>query len=211
MDYCVALANEGGGRIVLGVSDKPPRRVVGTPAFEMPEKTVAGVYERIHLKLLWQEIQHAEGRVLVFEVPARPVGHPLHYDGGYWMRAGEELVPMTPDQLNDFEAVARKGVRLIVREGVSKQKVRDGKDITGQKGHAVGFEGLVNYVFEQRPASEETAAALRTTTHAYPLKAIRELIGNAIVHQDLTEQAGHGQTRHGRKASRSWKNKSVFI
>ena len=31
--YCVALANEGGGYMVLGVSDKPPRRVVGSQAF----------------------------------------------------------------------------------------------------------------------------------------------------------------------------------
>lgn len=99
VDYCVALANEGGGYIVLGVTDKPPRKVVGTQAFEMPEKTVAGIYERIYLKVLWQEIRHADGRVLVFEVPPRPVGHPLSYEGRYWMRAGEELVPMTPDQL----------------------------------------------------------------------------------------------------------------
>ncbi len=267
VNYCVALANEGGGRIVLGVTDKPPRRVVGTAAFELPEKTVAGIFERIQIKVLWQEIHHADGRVLVFEVPPRPVGHPLQYDGRYWMRVGEELVSMTPDQLKriidegkpefidqaarsgcteeevvslldvqgyfdlrkrplpstraevldtlvgkgfvrrddgaftitnlgalllakrltDFEPVARKGVRLIVYDGVSKQKVRDGKDITGQKGYAVGFEGLVNYVYDQLPASEEIAAALRTTTHAYPLKAIRELIGNAIVHQDLNE------------------------
>lgn len=268
VDYCVALANEGGGHIVLGVTDKPPRQVVGTAAFDMPEKTVGGIYERIHLKVVWHEIRHADGRVLVFQVPSRPVGHPLHYEGRYWMRAGEELVPMTPDQLKriidegkpefldqpartncneeevvslldvqgyfdlrkrplpstraetldslvakgfvrrddgtftitnlgalllakrltDFESVARKGVRLIVYDGISKQKVRDGKDITDNKGYAVGFEGLVNYVFEQLPASEEMAAALRTTTHAYPLKALRELIANAIVHQDLTEQ-----------------------
>lgn len=30
VNYCVALANEGGGRIVLGVTDKLPRKVVGT-------------------------------------------------------------------------------------------------------------------------------------------------------------------------------------
>lgn len=34
--YCAALANEGGGKIVLGVSDKPPRRVEWTKAFENP-------------------------------------------------------------------------------------------------------------------------------------------------------------------------------
>lgn len=31
--YCVALGNEGGGRLILGVSDKPPRKIVGTAAF----------------------------------------------------------------------------------------------------------------------------------------------------------------------------------
>ena len=31
--YCVALANEGGGRVILGVTDKQPRTVVGSQAF----------------------------------------------------------------------------------------------------------------------------------------------------------------------------------
>ncbi len=31
--YCAALSNEGGGRIILGVTDKKPRRVVGRLGF----------------------------------------------------------------------------------------------------------------------------------------------------------------------------------
>ncbi len=91
-------------------------------------------------------------------------------------------------RLADFETVARKGVRVIVYEGISKLKVKDGKDVIDQKGYAAGFEGLIDFVYSQLPASEEIAAALRTTTHAYPKKAIREILGNAIVHQDLTER-----------------------
>jgi hypothetical protein len=34
VDYCVALANEGGGKIIFGVTDKRPRRVVGSQAFQ---------------------------------------------------------------------------------------------------------------------------------------------------------------------------------
>jgi ATP-dependent DNA helicase RecG len=34
--YCVALANEGGGILLLGVNNKPPRKVVGTQAFRDP-------------------------------------------------------------------------------------------------------------------------------------------------------------------------------
>ena len=97
--YCVALANEGGGRMILGVTDKPPRKVVGSRAFRDFERTKAGLVERLRLRLDVEEFQHPDGRVLVFQVPSRPLGVPLSYEGAYWMRGGESLVPMTPDQL----------------------------------------------------------------------------------------------------------------
>ncbi len=43
VDYCVALANEGGGKIILGVTDKRPRRIVGTQSFAEPGRTEAGL------------------------------------------------------------------------------------------------------------------------------------------------------------------------
>ena len=43
--YCAALANEGGGCMVLGVTDKRPRQVVGTQAFPQPERTRRGLIE----------------------------------------------------------------------------------------------------------------------------------------------------------------------
>ena len=97
--YCAALANEGGGRIILGVSDKRPRRVVGTQAFDVLERTKAGLVERLRLRIDADTIVHPDGRVVVFEVPSRPVGLPIQYKGAYWMRGGEDLVPMTPDML----------------------------------------------------------------------------------------------------------------
>ena len=44
--YCVALANEGGGTIVLGVTDRRPRQVIGTRAFDEPGRTEAGLFEQ---------------------------------------------------------------------------------------------------------------------------------------------------------------------
>jgi ATP-dependent DNA helicase RecG len=38
-EYCVAIANEGGGHILLGVTDRPPRAIVGTQAFRDPVAT----------------------------------------------------------------------------------------------------------------------------------------------------------------------------
>lgn len=97
--YCAALANEGGGRMILGVTDKRPRRVVGSQAFGELDRTKAGLVERLHLRIEAEEIRHSDGRVLVFTVPSRPIGMPVAIEGAYWMRVGEDLAPMTPDVL----------------------------------------------------------------------------------------------------------------
>lgn len=106
LDYCVAIANEGGGKLVFGVSNPLPRRVLGTAAFT----DVQGVRERLFQMLRWrvevEEVAHADGRVVVFHVPSRPVGEALHRDGRYLMRVGESLVPMSFDQLNRIAAEA---------------------------------------------------------------------------------------------------------
>ena len=104
--YCAALANEGGGKLILGVTDKPPRRIVGTSAFPDIHKIRNQLLDRLHLRIEIQEIQHPNGRVIVFMIPARPLGRPIEYKGAYWMRSGESLVPMTPDKLQIIFAEA---------------------------------------------------------------------------------------------------------
>jgi len=97
--YCAALANEGGGSIVLGVTDQRPRQVVGTAAFSNLQRTKAGLLDRLHLRIDVVEFVHPGGRVLVFTSPPRPPGVPVSVNGVNWMRAGEDLVPMTNDML----------------------------------------------------------------------------------------------------------------
>ena len=99
VDYCAALANERGGKIILGMTDRPPRRVVGSQAFPELGRTKAGLTERLHLRIEAWEIAHPDGRVVVFDVPSRPIGVPIAYRGAYKMRSGESLVDMTPDML----------------------------------------------------------------------------------------------------------------
>ncbi len=120
VDYCVALANENGGEMILGVTDKRPRQVVGTTAFQDVGRTVAGLLDRIHLRVDAEVIPHPDGRVLIFHVPSRPIGVPVHDKGTYWMRSGEDLVAMSPDQLKrimdeaqpDFSASVCVGAQL---------------------------------------------------------------------------------------------------
>lgn len=97
--YCASLANECGGKIILGVTDKFPRKVVGSKVFSDLERTKAGLVERLHLRIDAFIINHPDGRVVVFNIPSRPIGNPIQYKGAYWMRSGESLTPMTPDML----------------------------------------------------------------------------------------------------------------
>src|ERR1051325_8723258 len=102
--YCIALANEGGGFLVLGVADVPPRPVVGTTAFPKPSELGHWILETCGFRVDVEEIAHPDGRVLVFIIPARPSGVPYQIGGQYLMRAGSSLVGMTPDRLKQIFA-----------------------------------------------------------------------------------------------------------
>ena len=97
--YCVALANEGGGHIVLGVTDKRPRVVVGTKAFGNLSSLKRDQSQRVRLHIDAIVLDHADGRVVVVTVPPRPIGTPIEYKGAYWMRRGEDLVAMSAEVL----------------------------------------------------------------------------------------------------------------
>lgn len=106
VDYCVALANEGGGRIVLGVSDRRPRQVIGTAAFAEPGRTEAGLYERLGHRVRIEETQHEGKRLLLAHVPGRLPGTAWEHKGRYLRRAGDDVVPIPPNELRAIFAEA---------------------------------------------------------------------------------------------------------
>lgn len=268
LKYCVALANEGGGHFVLGVTDKPPRQVVGSQAFASAthlNDIKTRIFEKLKLRVEATELHHPDGRVLVFEVPSRPVAQPLELDGAYLMRVGESLRGMTADVLQRifaenpqdwfsqaarsdaspddvialldtqiyFElldlpypthrdavleklqsegfisqtskgwtianlaaillakkldafspALARKAPRVVIYEGVNKLHTR--YDKTDYRGYAVGFEELVDFVHTAAPQNHFIEQVLRKEVKMFPKQALRELIANALVHQDFS-------------------------
>jgi ATP-dependent DNA helicase RecG len=88
--------------------------------------------------------------------------------------------------LKDFDDLERKGVRVILYEGADKTKTI--RDHFGTKGYAVGFTALLEWINSQLPANEEIGKALRIDKKMYPEIALRELIANALIHQDFTEK-----------------------
>ncbi len=261
--YCVAIANEGGGHLVMGVADKPPRPVVGTAAFADTQEIAERLFHWVGFRVDVEAVAHPQGRVVVFSVPGRPKGTAYHHDGAYLMRSGEELVPMSEDQLRkifaeggpswlempamrdvsaqdvvqlldtqaffdllrlpypteqkgvlgrlqderliepcpagfnilrigaillaknlkDFSDVSRKAARVIAYAGESKLQTLS--DITGEKGYAVGFTGLVRYVMGKLPQNEVIEGALRKEVKLLPEVVVRELLANALIHQDF--------------------------
>lgn len=261
--YCVAIANEGGGLLLLGVSDILPRPVVGTAAFNNTVEMAGRLFQAVGFRVDIEEVKHPDGRVLVFHIPPRPRGTAYHLDGAYLMRSGDSLVPMSEDQLRqifaegepdwleepsvqgidgqrvidlldtqtffellklpfpndrngvldrlirerlideqggqysirrlgsillakriaDFPDIARRAPRVVVYTGTSKLETK--LDQFWVQGYAVGFKGFVHFVMAQLPQNEVIEDALRKEVKLAPEIAIRELIANALIHQDF--------------------------
>jgi ATP-dependent DNA helicase RecG len=88
--------------------------------------------------------------------------------------------------LNEFPTLLRKAIRVIVYKG--KNKLETLKDVMHHKGYALGFTALVDYINNELPQNEEISKALREIKKMYPEKAVRELVANALIHQDFKEK-----------------------
>lgn len=95
--YCCALSNWGGGKFILGITDKRPRKVVGSKAFDQPERTRKGLMDKLHIRVEFEVLEYEGKRILVFDIAGRPSGLPVQVDGIAWWRDGDSLVPMPED------------------------------------------------------------------------------------------------------------------
>ncbi|GHT61622.1 transcriptional regulator [Bacteroidia bacterium] len=88
--------------------------------------------------------------------------------------------------LNDFDSLSRKAVRVIVYKGKGKTETEREQIFT--KGYCVGFESMMDWINGQLPANEIISRALRINQRAYPEVSIRELTANCIIHQNFEEK-----------------------
>ncbi|MCW8934898.1 MAG: putative DNA binding domain-containing protein [Gammaproteobacteria bacterium] len=87
-------------------------------------------------------------------------------------------------KLQNFQHLGRKAVRLILYRGNSR--IETIRELEGNKGYAIGFENLIDYIKTLLPSNEEIGKAFRKEVPMYPELAIRELVANAIIHQDFS-------------------------
>ncbi len=122
LGYVVALANEKGGRLVLGMADAHPHAVVGSNFAENETGNLEDeIYERLHIRVRTEELyDDKRRRVLVINVPSRPVGKALRFEGVPLMRVGESLREMDDaeyfsiisEQDPDFSSRVCKGLTM---------------------------------------------------------------------------------------------------
>lgn len=86
-------------------------------------------------------------------------------------------------RLEAFHALRRKAVRVIQYRGVGR--IETLKEQVGSRGYACGFEGLIGYINALLPGNEVIGQALRRSVPMFPELAVRELVANALIHQDF--------------------------
>jgi ATP-dependent DNA helicase RecG len=99
------------------------------------------------------------------------------------------LAVAAAQNLKLVSGLERKGARVIVYRGKSKTDTI--REIHGQKGYGVTFEALLDFIMEHLNPREEMEHGKRVTRHMIPKVAVREIVANAIIHQDFTV-AGDG-------------------
>lgn len=90
-------------------------------------------------------------------------------------------------RLSDFQALARKAVRVIKYEGNGRIGAASKEQVVS-KGYACGFEGLIAYITNLLPNNEVIGKALRKVVPMYPDIAVRELVANCLIHQNFFMQ-----------------------
>lgn len=134
LGYVVALANEKGGRLILGMEDAYPHVVVGSD-FAIGETGALEdeIYERLHIRIRTEELYDDSGlRVLVFNVPSRPIGKALRFEGVPLMRIGDSLREMDDaeylsiisEQDPDFSAKICEGLTIDDLDPQAVQNMR---------------------------------------------------------------------------------------
>ena len=86
--------------------------------------------------------------------------------------------------LGDLHNLRRKAIRVIQYRG--NDRIETLREQVGTKGYASGFEGLIGFIYGLLPYNEVINEAFRKAVPRFPELAVRELVANALIHQDFS-------------------------
>ena len=86
--------------------------------------------------------------------------------------------------LDEVDSLRRKSVRIIQYSGTSR--INALRERVEKKGYACGFESLMRSINDWLPSSEVIKQAIRRNMSMFPELAVREIVVNALVHQDFS-------------------------
>ncbi|WP_372421714.1 ATP-binding protein [Salinarimonas chemoclinalis] len=86
--------------------------------------------------------------------------------------------------IREFPSIAGRSVRVVQYAG--RDKRRSLSETEGRRGYAVGFAGMMRYLLERLPSEERYIDGIRRNVALYPETAVREIVANALIHQDFT-------------------------
>ena len=86
--------------------------------------------------------------------------------------------------ISDFSKIYRKALRVVKYKG--KNKLFLLKEETRVKGYASDFDEALKFIEALLPSSEDIVGGIRTSYSEFPDIAIREILANALIHQDFS-------------------------
>lgn len=121
--YIVALANEGGGKLIFGVKETSQKNIVVGTNFRKGEEggLEQEIYNKLKIRVKVESLFNDQGkRVLVFNIPSRPVGKVFTFEDIPLMRVGDRLERMSDkvyfdalqEQEPDFSALPCNGLTM---------------------------------------------------------------------------------------------------
>lgn len=134
LGYVVAFANEGGGRLILGMTDNEPHDVVGS---DFAQGTTGALedetYNRLGIRVRMEELYENGLRVLVAHIPARPISKMMKFEGVPLMRVGESLRNMSDEEMfavlseqePDFSAKICEGIGITDLDEAAIKKMKE--------------------------------------------------------------------------------------
>ena len=190
LGYVTALCNEGGGNLVIGMEDAYPHKVVGIKQNEgklgeLESNIYRDTQIRPFIYELYEDEANQKGRVLVIEIPPRPVGKLFRFEDVPLMRVGEELKPMSDEMIfsilqeqePDFSAGICEGVTI---EDLDEEAIRIMKQKYATKQKNPSFMAL---------SKEQVLSDLNLTKEGKITNAALILVGKQEVLKERLPQA----------------------